>query len=212
MQFNLPNTKEEMYQILNDLFYYYRVQREGFEEVNLIELNLPRLEYQEKEEELLVQTATILLSAKHESEKKEYKNDIDIKIVELNKKIALLEENAVKQIEEITTMYAESIDKVENQAIKAGLLHSSILADKTAVLEEGKNQKIALITQEKDEKKASILSEIESLNSKKENANDYFNEIHQKEIDAKLMQKYNQNYIEIHMRDPLQEQKENKKE
>ena len=70
MQFNLPNTKEEMYQILNDLFYYYRVQREGFEEVNLIELNLPRLEYQEKEEELLVQTATILLSAKHESEKK----------------------------------------------------------------------------------------------------------------------------------------------
>ena len=108
--------------------------------------------------------------------------------MELNKKIALLEENAVKQIEEITTMYAESIDKVENQAIKAGLLHSSILADKTAVLEEGKNQKIALITQEKDEKKASILSEIESLNSKKENANDYFNEIHQKEIDAKVIE------------------------
>ena len=188
MQFNLPNTKEEMYQILNDLFYYYRVQREGFEEVNLIELNLPRLEYEEQSEEQLVQTATTLLSAKHESEKKKYQEEIDLKVLELNKKIALLEENAVKQIEEITTMYAESIEKVENQAVKAGLINSSIVADKTAVLEEGKNQKIALITQEKDEKVSSILSEIESLNSKKENANDYFNEIHQKEIDAKVIE------------------------
>ena len=188
MQFNLPTTKEEMYQILNDLFYYYRVRREGFEEVNLIDLNLTRLKYIEKTTQEFINKATTLLSAKHEREKLEYQNEIDIKILELNKKITLLEENATKQIEEITAMYDQSILKVENQAVKAGLINSSIVADKTAVLEEGKNQKIAVLTQEKDEKVSSILSEIKGLNSKRASATEYFNRIHQKEIDAKIIE------------------------
>ena len=200
MQFNLPKTKEEMYQILNDLFYYYRVRREGFEEVNLIDLNLTRLEVEEKTEQELLDMATTLLSAKHEREKIEYQNEIDLKVLELNKKINLLQENATKQIEEITSMYNQSILKVENQAVKAGLINSSIVADKTAVLEEGKNQKIALLTQEKDEKVSSILSEIEKLNLKKTSATDYFNQIHQKEIDAKVIElkdKEEQKKIEV---------------
>ena len=188
MQFNLPTTKEQMYQILNDLFYYYRVRREGFEEVNLIDLNLTRLEFLEKTEQELIETASTLLSAKHEREKKDYLSDIDLKVLELNKKISLLEENTTKQIEEIISMYNESIVKVENQAVKAGLINSSIVADKTAVLEEAKNQKIAMITQEKDEKVASILSEIEGLNLKKLNSEQYFSSIHQKEIDAKVVE------------------------
>ena len=187
MQFNLPTTKEEMYQILNDLFYYYRVRREGFEEVNLIDLNLTRLQYIEKTTQEFINKATTLLSAKHEREKLEYQNEIDIKILELNKKITLLEENATKQIEEITAMYDQSILKVENQAVKAGLINSSIVADKTAVLEEGKNQKIAVLTQEKDEKVSSILSEIKGLNSKRASATEYFNRIHQKEEDLLLL-------------------------
>ena len=169
MQFNLPTTKEQMYQILNDLFYYYRVQREGFEEVDLIDLNLTRLEYTEKTEQELIERATVMLSAQNEREKKKYQNELDAKIVELNQKIALLEENAVKEIESINSMYSESIQKVENQARNAGLITSSIVADKTAVLEEGKIQKITLLTQEKDQKVSSLLAEVESLNLKKKN-------------------------------------------
>ncbi len=188
MQFNLPTTKEQMYQILNDLFYYYRVQREGFEEVDLIELNLARLEYTEKTEQELIERATTLLTAQNEREKKNYQNQIDAKIVELNKKIVLLEENAVKEIENINLMYKESIEKVKNQATKAGLINTSIVADKTAILEEGKNQKITLLSQEKDQKVSEILAEIESLTLQKQNAEEYFSQIYQKEIDAKVLE------------------------
>ena len=117
-----------------------------------------------------------------------YQNEINSSILELNQKIALLEQNATSEIQNITALYDESIAKVENQAIKAGLINSSIVADKTAVLEEGKIQKIALITQEKDNKKASLLAEIESLNFKLDNEEAYFSQIHQSEIDAKVIE------------------------
>ena len=188
MEFNLPTTKEQMYQILNDLFYYYRIKRESYEDVNLTELNLTRLEYTEKTEQELIQKAIVLLSAEHERQKINYQNELDEKILELNQKILLLEQNLASQIESITKMYDESIAKVENQAVKAGLINSSIVADKTVVLEEGKNQKIVLATQEKDEKVSSILAEIESLNLKKSNCNEYFSQIHQSEIDAKVIE------------------------
>ena len=48
MEFNLPTTKSQMYVILNDLFYYYRIRREGYEEVNLQELELERLTVTQK--------------------------------------------------------------------------------------------------------------------------------------------------------------------
>ena len=200
MQFNLPTTKEEMYVILNDLFYYYRVQRGGFEEVDLVELDLTRLECEQKSLEQLTETAITLLSAEHEREKNKRQSELNAKILQLNQEINLLEQNAVSEIASITELYEQSIIKVENQAIKAGLINSSIVADKTASLEDSKNQKIALITQEKNQKVASLLSQIESLNSMLNDNNDYFDQIHQSEIDAKVIEladKQEQKRIEV---------------
>ena len=188
MQFNLPTTKEEMYTVLNDLFYYYRVKREGFEEADLVELDLTRLEFVEESLEQLTDRATALLKAEHEREKNKRQSELNAKILELNQKISLLEQNSVSEIQSVIELYEQSIVKVENQAIKAGLINSSIVADKTATLEDSKNQKIALITQEKNQKVASLLAEIESLNSMLNSNDEYFNQIHQSEIDAKVIE------------------------
>ena len=45
MTFDTPTTKDEMYEILQEIFYYYRIRREADTDVNLNELELERLSY-----------------------------------------------------------------------------------------------------------------------------------------------------------------------
>ena len=45
MNFVLPNTKEEMYSTLQDIFHYYRTRREEWENIDLAPLELDRLDY-----------------------------------------------------------------------------------------------------------------------------------------------------------------------
>ena len=117
MEFNLPTTKEEMYVILNDLFYYYRLRREGYEELNLIELELPRLEIEQMNQEKFVEKATNLLKSQHEREILTSENNIKSQILELEKKQTAIELNALDEIEKVRALYAESVKKVEKQIL-----------------------------------------------------------------------------------------------
>ena len=188
MQFNLPKTKDEMYVILNDLFYYYRVRREGYEEVNLIELDLPRYTLKQMSEASFIEKATSLLKSKHEREILTYEKNINSQILELEKKATLIEQNAVNEIANVQTLYGESIKKVEEKVVKAGLFNSSIIVDKTVVLEDSLNEKIAKITDSKNEQLASINAKILSLNNELANSQSYFAQIHQMEIDEKVIE------------------------
>ena len=188
MEFNLPTTKEEMYVILNDLFYYYRLRREGYEELNLIELELPRLEIEQMNQEKFVEKATNLLKSQHEREILTSENNIKSQILELEKKQTAIELNALDEIEKLRALYAESVKKVENQIVKAGLVNSSIIVDKTVVLEDSLNEKIAKVNQSKNSQIASINAKITSLTSELNNVDAYFEEIHQLEIDKKVIE------------------------
>lgn len=188
MEFNLPTTKEEMYNILNDLFYYYRVRREGYEEINLVELDLPRLEIKEMNDVTFVQKAKELLKSQHEREILEYESNISSQILELEKKAMLIEQNAIEEIEKIKTLYSESVKKVENQVVKAGLFNSTIIVDKTVALEDSLNDKIARITQNKNEQLASLNSKIYALEQQLSNSETYYTSVHQYEIDKKIVE------------------------
>lgn len=188
MQFNLPTTKEEMYNVLNDLFYYYRVRREGYEEVNLDELSLPRLTIQQMTDANFIEKATNLLKSQHDREILTYENNISSQILELEQKASLIEQNALDEIEALQALYAESMEKVENQVVKAGLFNSTIIVDKTVVLEDSLNDKIAKITQNKNAQIASIEAKVTSLNNQLSNSDSYFASIHQMEINKKVLE------------------------
>ncbi len=188
MEFTLPTTKEEMYEVLEQLFNHYRVRKEGFEEVSLEELALERLNIDFETDSELMTKAQELLKAEHEREIKEYQLNLTSKIKEMQEKITLIEENSEEEIAKITTLYSESIAKVQNQALKAGVASSTIVIDKTALLEDSKNQKIALLTQEKNDKVANLLAEIEKLNLLLSNSQEYFSLVHQKEIEKKFIE------------------------
>ncbi len=186
MQFNLPTTKSEMYTILNDLFYYYRIRREGFEEINLQELQLERLSMEEVSDESLMQLANKLLSAKHEREMLEYQEKVNSEKAEIEQKIILLEKNLIDEIENVHKLYDESIAKIESQALKNGLVNSSIVVDKTASLLNSKNQKIAEITQAKNDDIASLTAKKNTLDLILAESQDFFNSVHQKEVEIKF--------------------------
>lgn len=186
MEFNLPTTKSEMFAILNDLFYYYRIRREGYEEVNLQELNLQRLSVEYDSDEKLVQKATLLLKSKHQREQAEYETKLNSSIKELEQKLSVIEQNHQKAVEELTKLYEESVQKFTKEQYNAGLVQSTLVATQTAVFEENKNAKILALTQEKNNQSASISAKLSALNQELENSSEYFSQIHQFEIQAKV--------------------------
>ncbi|MBQ7348506.1 MAG: hypothetical protein IJW47_00785 [Clostridia bacterium] len=62
MAFPTPTTKEEMFSILKDIFYYYRVKRAEFEEIVLVPLSLKRMEYTPLDDEKLLEKAQSLIA------------------------------------------------------------------------------------------------------------------------------------------------------
>ncbi len=188
MDFTLPTTKEEMYEVLEQLFNHYRVRKQGYEEITLNELSLERLDITYETDQELLEKAQKILKAEHEREITKYESELSSKIIALQEKITLLENSHQEEIANITKLYSESILKVQNQALKAGIANSSIVVDKTAQLEDSKNKEIALLTQTKNEKVATLLAEKEQLNLLLSQSEEYFLTIHQKEIDKKFIE------------------------
>ena len=55
MDFNLPTTKDQMYSILSDIFYHYRIKRDPYEEFVLPELDIDKIEFISLTEEELIE-------------------------------------------------------------------------------------------------------------------------------------------------------------
>lgn len=188
MTFETPTTKEKMYEVLQQIYQYYRIQREGFVGTELEELELERLEVLPLSDSELSVKARTLLSGKHEREISEYERNIDEKIAGLNSKLADFQAEKESATREIYDLYDESERKVEEQAIKNGLVGSSIIIDKLTKLETEKNNKIAEINSLYAQKIADCNSQIAELQAKISQSQNYFSEIHEQEISAKVIE------------------------
>ena len=188
MEFNLPTTKEQMYVILKDLFYYYRIRRQGYEDVLLEEMELERLEVNLPTDEQLAQTAKTLLEAKHERELNEYNAKISSEISEIESLIASRESSLSSQIDAVEQLYTESITKIESQAIKAGLMNSSVVVDKTAGLLDSKNAKIAEINAEHNLAVAQLNAKKQSLENLLLQSQSYFDGVFEKDESEKIVE------------------------
>ena len=188
MQFNTPTTKDEMYVILNDLFYYYRVKREGYEEVSLKELELARLEFTPSTEEELVIKATALLSGEREREISEYKREINEEITKTQAQITALENSAEEQIVKTEELYLSSEEKIKLTAEKNGLINTSAYLDKIAVLENEKNLRITEITADKNIKAAELTATLNALTERLNTAETFNATAFEKSVAAKVVE------------------------
>lgn len=188
MQFNIPTSIEEMYVVLNDLFYYYRIRREAYEDIMLKPLKLERLDYTSKTDEQLVEETELLLLSEHEREKREYESKIKSEITQLESKLTLIESAKQEQIQSVNKTFEESIKKVESQAIKAGLINSNVVVVQTAKLESDKNSKLAQINYKVSVEVMDINSRISVLRSQLELIDDYFARAHSYDKEKKLLE------------------------
>lgn len=188
MQFNLPTTKEEMYQTLNELYNFYRIKREGFEEVSLKELQLERLVFEKQTAEQMIEKANILVAEKQEREILEKQNQLSAKVNSISQKISEIQSSASARISALQDSYLKSQEKLGQSAIKNGLINSSAYLDKYSYLENEKNLQIAKINQDKDQEIASLNQEKLLYQQELDGLQEYFNAIHQKQVQAKVVE------------------------
>ena len=188
MQFNTPTTKSEMYTTLDEIFNYYRIQREEYQEPVLGELILNRLEYQEQTQGQLIEKATALLAPKQEREVNELIQELNGQISAYQKEIEQIQVNAQEQIEKVNELYQESQQKIKATASKNGLINSSAYLDKITFLENQKNLQINSITQKKDAEQLVKTSAKTMLEDKLSRAENFYDSAHQKDITAKVIE------------------------
>ena len=185
MTFATPTTQEEMFAILREIFLYYRVKRQRYEGITLDNLSLERMQSTTQTEQELKDKAKLLLSAKHVKDILDYKNSLITQIEAVKNKINSTPKSMEILIDEIKKGYVESEQKIEQKAVQNGVVNSSVIIDKLCVLEQNKNAEINKLKADCEKTKSELESELKSLQTKLEKADEYFEQMHSKEIDVK---------------------------
>ncbi len=188
MQFNLPTTKQKMYDTLNDIFYYYRVKRASFEDIALKELDLARLSHTPPTDEQLLLKAKALVLPEQRREILERKRGLEEDVIKIQSKITSLENSLPTQIENVESLYQQSKSEVEKQAVKNGLISSGVLVNKFAALEEGKNEKILKINADYQAQVDALNAELLAKTTALENVENDFLQAHATDVDKKFIE------------------------
>ena len=185
MEFTLPTTKTEMLDTLKLIYEHYRINKGEFLQKALSPLSLENLTFQKKTDEELKEIAKIYTSAEQKKEKAEYIAELKQKIKSLETKKESLTTSLETATEKAEETYRESEKKIELNVVQNGLYSSSIVADKMTELEKEKNETILELNSDYNKEVATIEGEISGYNLLIENADEYFQEIFDSEIEKK---------------------------
>ena len=185
MQFSAPTSKSQMYQTLNDIFYYYRVRKDPFDELELNELELPRLSVIYLTDQKMEEKADLLLKPDQTLEINQYKDKLNQKILALNSKLNAVEPNKNLQIQQINDRYQTSIQKIERVISKNGLTGSGVALSELNKLELEKNKEISSVESKFLAQSVEYNALIEAYTAQINGADEYFEQVHNEQKLAK---------------------------
>lgn len=160
MGYPSPTTVSQMYEILKQIYYDYRLNITEYQPVNLKDLKFNRLTYTEKTDEELREEARILFMPWfHEQFQSRY-NDAQVKMMALTEQIKKMEETRQEELDKVRATYDKEINSYKDQAVKKGLASSSIYLNRLSEMESEKASAI----QKKDNE---IGKQIQKLNGDK---------------------------------------------
>lgn len=188
MEFNLPTTKEEMYRILNDLFYHYRIMREEYKEIALEELQLQRLEYTPETDEELMEKAEKIVAADKAREKAEYIEKLNAEITEITTKITLTQENTQNEIQAVKDSCQQSIDALYKEGAREGAYYTSLINYNSTKLQDSRNATIYKINSESNATVAELTAKKQVVEQKLSNVDAYFEQIHAFDTERKIIE------------------------
>ncbi|MBQ6922000.1 MAG: hypothetical protein IJQ66_02820 [Clostridia bacterium] len=186
MTFETPATENQMYSILQDIFFYYRIRREADSEVELEELSLSRAAFTPSTASQLRTKAEKAVAPAQQLRLLNYKAELEKEIAELTEKIALYGAQQTAMENKARADYAAAVEKAEHEAMKKGIADSSIVVNRIAELSTALSAEITAIDTEMGEKIATATARRTALNSKLSAANTYFADVNESEIVAKV--------------------------
>ena len=200
MNYTIPTTKAEMYQSLNEIYQFYRLNRTTYEHVSLDVLEIDEIEFTPLTDAELRLKAQTVLAYGQGIKMLEKKTELSRKIAEIDEKILLLDSEYSEKAEKTESDYSEKISKIETDANKKGLMRSNITITKLSELLAEKDRKIALLTIEKQQKQTGYLSIKSSLSDELDDLDDVYTALFAKEVDKvfyELKDKQDEKILEI---------------
>lgn len=188
MQYQTPTNKSELLSTIKEIYHYYRVQRIEAPQIELVTLDLPTLNFNEKTEEELIEEAKKLISASHQREKNKSIEETKEKLASLEILIASANQATQSLIDKITELYTQSQEKIREEGTVKGFATSNAVLDKISQLEEEKNQKITDAIEKNHQQVALYESQKAELNIKLTSLDEYFILLFEKEVEAKVIE------------------------
>ena len=188
MQFTNPATKEEMYNILQEIFYYYRIRRESWKELELKPLKLNKLEFIASTEEKLLTKAEELVKPEINLKKYESIQKIQLAKAQLYGEIVTLNQQLQQRESEIIALYDKQVEECKNELSRLGTSSSTIALDRINDIRDKQNQEITKVRQDLNERISILDSEISSLENKITEADSFFTSLLQEEIQKKVIE------------------------
>ncbi len=188
MNFTSPTTKEQMYDTLQQIFYFYRIRRESWENIVLNPLSIPELVYVERSNAELSVVAEKQALADKEREILHLKTAIRSEIA------TKTGEKSVKEVElangqaRIQATYNQAKQDYSEWAEKRGMGDSDLVIRQLNEYDIKKNQELNTLITKLSAEIGALDSQITLLNQRLTEADTCFDDIYEKEKDVKVDQ------------------------
>ena len=184
MTFNTPTTKNQMYQILQEIFNYYRIQRETSPEITLNALSLTRMTYTPMTDAQRTTKAQTLLKAKQEEKLLEYKTDLSSQISELSSRISTCATQRTAEENNARANYATAKSNLQTEAVKRGIAQSSAVVNKLADLDVQLANALTAIASDYNGQISLYSAKRSLLQTRLNNADSYYTNVFNYEVQA----------------------------
>lgn len=167
MQFEIPTTQQQMYETLNEIFYYYRIRREGWEGIELLPLTLERVRWSPLTETGIKNRVNNAITPEISLANWKETQNVDNQISSLQEKKINLALALEEQKNLITEQYSNKAKLITQDALSRGTANSTIVTNALANLETEKSKLIEEATENYTLRVADIDAMITALESKK---------------------------------------------
>lgn len=177
-----------MFSTLQDIFYYYRIRREAWEDVELQPLKLNRLEFNRSTQEEILERAEKLVCADVSQKKHQSVQQLILAKTELTCKTVSLAQQIQETENAIIALYDKQVEELKKQLSKLGTANSTIESSEINKIRSKQNQEISKARQEHGEKVAQLQSEIEALENKIVQTEEFYASLLVQEIERKALE------------------------
>ena len=171
-----------MYETLQEIFYYYRIQREADTEVNLSALQLTRMTYTPMTAQESYAKAQQNLRAAQAEKILNYKRGLTDEINALTAQVTAYGTQAAAAKQRTREQYAQATQKAEREAVKRGIAQSSAVIDRIAELQTALAAELNAIDAEYDAKIAAAEAKASVLQTRLTGADTYYSQVFEYEI------------------------------